>query len=53
MPTVLRIPLPLPVAVLLVELAEDMGDLGPGEAQAVREAREQIDRIVARHQRRA
>jgi hypothetical protein len=49
-PPVLRIPIPLPIALLLVELAEDIGDLGPGEREAVADARAQIDRIVARHQ---
>jgi hypothetical protein len=47
----LRIPIPLYIAVLLVELAEDVGDLTPDEAQAVNDARTQIDRIVERHQR--
>jgi hypothetical protein len=47
----LRIPIPLHIAVLLVELAEDVGDLSPDEAHAVADARDQIDRIVERHQR--
>jgi hypothetical protein len=47
----LRIPIPLYIALLLVELAEDVGDLTPDEAQAVNDARIQIDRIVERHQR--
>ena len=47
----IRIPFPLDVAVVLVELAEDIGDLEPGERQAVHDARDQIDRIVERHRR--
>lgn len=47
----LRIPIPLYVAVLLVELAEDVGDLSEGEAEAVALACDQINRTVERHQR--
>jgi hypothetical protein len=46
-----RLLMPLETAVLLVELAEDVGDLAPGEANAVESARTLVDRAVARHKR--
>jgi hypothetical protein len=36
------------VALLLVELAEELDELSPSEADAVEEARAQIDRVVGR-----
>jgi hypothetical protein len=45
----IRIPFPLDTALFLVELAEEVGDLGPGEADTVEAARAQIDRIVSAH----
>ena len=47
----LRVRLSLETALLLVELAEEIGDLAPAEADAVESARVQIDRIVERRRR--
>jgi hypothetical protein len=44
----LRVRVPLPVLMLLVELAEDAGDLEPAEARAVEDAHRIMDRAVAK-----
>jgi hypothetical protein len=44
----LRIRVPLPLLKLLVELAEDMGDLKPSEAKAVADAHQLMARAVAK-----
>ena len=43
----IRVRLPLPVVKLLVEIAEDLGDLQPGEAKAVADAHAAMDHAVA------
>ena len=48
MTTALKVRVPLPILKLLVELAEDTGDLAPSEAKAVADAHQLMTRAVAK-----